>query len=157
MEFQRFFKCIRTSYWHSKMHHIKILSILNRKKKSLQDGIIRTRRRNSKKKKSTKITRFYYEKKKHRKKISSSYESVLLEDVSVKGISRQQRMPLMALRCRYIKLIGRPFKRNRLIHNKKLRMYLYLLHVTSLKKKKLLYFFFFFCVLLFHLFFRWCI
>ena len=51
-------------------------------------------------------------------------------------------MPLMALRCRYIKLIGRPFKRNRLIHNKKLRMYLYLLHVTSLKKKKLLYFFF---------------
>jgi len=30
------------------------------------------------------------------------------------------------LRCRYIRLIGRPFKRNRPIHNKKLRTYLYL-------------------------------
>lgn len=62
----------------------------------------------------------------------------------VKGIFKQQREPHLALRCRYIKLIGRPFKRNRPIHNKKLRMYLYISLCEPicnfLKKKKLLFF-----------------
>lgn len=60
----------------------------------------------------------------------------MYQEQRVKGISKEQRVPLLALRCRYIKLIGRPFKRNRLIHNKKLRVYLYLLHVTSLKEEQ---------------------
>jgi hypothetical protein len=49
-------------------------------------------------------------------------------------------MPLLALRCRYIKLIGRPFKRNRPIHNKKLRISLCEPICNCLKKKKLLVF-----------------
>lgn len=73
-------------------------------------------------------------------------EMLLWRMCGVKGIMEQQREPRLALRCRYIKLIGRPFKRYRPIHNKKLRMYLYISLCEPicnfLKKKKLLFFHF---------------